>query len=1012
MSLIQHNVTNTLSGDASSALTTPFNTLPIAGEMLVAVLTVDKDASSVTTIPGFTAPVIVKSGASITLAYSYKVSDGTEASLTQAWVSTGAGAGLWVGALDPVPGGVIDVAANFSTSGFTAVSLSTGTTPSTTRAGLAIALWASDTWNNVDGGRAYTNGFSEVFFNTPTAGAGSAGLAVATKTVVVEAVESTYTTTDPGDQMAAAMLVFGTVDIEFYLSNSEATNAIVKCRIPSGLSSQLEYSTNADFSNSSTTAAVVPAISNDYIASFSLAGLTSSTQYYYRAIEDGAADTRNGKFKTAIAAGDIGTIKYVFSGDAASSNNSQTFAAIAALTDIDKVLHQGDMHYNNIAVNTEGAYFTAFKTVFSQSNQRAMYESHSLKYIWDDHDYGVNDAVGSNPTKISAAGAYRKYIPNANLNNPSTGSIERAWTEGRTRFIMLDVRYEANASTRLGAAQKSWLFSELSAIAASPSIKFTVVSVGVPWIVNAPAADNWSAVAAERTEISDKIFELELEHNIVFICADAHMITHDVGMNNTYSTLGRRGWPLYHSAPFGQFGSNKGGPYSGTVFQGDTDGQYSTMEIIDTGQYLSITVVGIDKNGSTLYTHAFVIGDIQLNVPLDIAITPTAGILTSYDRNTEATYTDGAGEIQTALANVERIPNIDGLLIEPLRVNKCTSPNAVVHTTTIPMGNAAAFNAAGVVGVVATENGGTGCLFGIIDRTSELTTDGYIGVATTGLVLAIDNSAGSGSSYFTHDGTVNNLNPHCHSVVAKLVLGAPVFYLNVDRVTDGSVITSPFFRRFESDNIVPLLTTRPVRMWCSTGEAAEYLLPQLEEGAFSTTTIISIGGAATRAADDLIYAWPTALANDYILEVIVKPTAANQGEVCLWSVGAFASNYVSLWHTGTAFEFRVRTGGVDYVASFTSAMTNGTTYTIECSASSSSGLGIIVNAVAGSGNVSTADVLPANLTLRTGSAEGGTDYFTGQFSLLRVDVPGGGSDQGAVLQPVLRAVLRPVLRRV
>jgi len=404
-------------------------------------------------------------------------------------------------------------------------------------------------------------------------------------------------------------------------------------------------------------------------------------------------------------------------------------------------------------------------------------------------------------------------------------------------------------------------------------------------------------------------------------------------------------------------------------------------------------------------------GSDRLLVPLSVTKTPVVGLLTSYGRAGSATYIDSSGVVQTALSNVERIPDINGLLIEPL------GQNTLLHSedegTTW-----ATWGSTGLVVTLDADTSPDGTL--TADQLTQMTSPSNgrgqlltLASSSTYTVSRFFKTVNSGRSrLFVYD--------HANfSVRADLeftwTAGVPSTFSasGISDITYTAVSGGYYRVSYRYTTLANITThtivTNPERS-VSAPNSVYVWGAQNELGSLSTY-IPTAAATVTRNADDLIYEWP-ALDNDYTIAIIVKPTAANQGEVCLWSVGAFASNYVSLWHTGTAFEFRVRTGGVDYVASFTSAMTNGTTYTIECSASSSSGLGIIVNAVAGSGNVSTADVLPANLTLRTGSAEGGTDYFTGQFSLLRVDVPGGGSDQGAVLQPVLRAVLRPVLRRV
>lgn len=608
MGILQQKLGNGVLDVAS--VTTTFDATATSGNIILAILSVDKGTTVVNTITGFTTPVIVSSIVGTTLAYSFKVSDGTETAITQTitFQNSGRDCSLFLLELDNIDGTTPEVVAQNDSGGSSVTSLSSGTTATTTQDSLAIAMWAGDTHNNFEGARSYTNSFVEAVFNDhQESGQNYSALMVATKIIGVETAESTFSTTDTGDQIAAAIVVFNilpSADITFYLSNAEATTATVKCRVPSASSTTLEYSVNSNFTSSVTTSAETPIAGNDFVVEFNLTGLTAGTQYFYRAIEDGVTDTRNGKFKTMQAAGTPQNIKFAFAGDAETSNNSQTFSNIAALTDIDFFMHLGDLHYDDITVNTEAAYFTAYRNVFAQSNQLSMFENHALNYKWDDHDYGTNNSDGSNPTKVSAAGAFRKVIPNHTLKNPSTGSIESSWTHGRVRFIMLDVRFERDTNTILGSTQKTWFLAELASAAADTNIRFVVVSAGVPWIATS-VTDTWSDAAAERTEIADKIFSEGLEDKIVFVCADAHMITHDDGTNNIFDTSAQAGWPVYQSAPLGQTGSAKGGPYSGTVFQGDTDGQYSTMEITDTGSLITVLVTGLDKNEATLYTHTF-----------------------------------------------------------------------------------------------------------------------------------------------------------------------------------------------------------------------------------------------------------------------------------------------------------------------------------------------------------------------------------------------------------------------
>lgn len=86
-------------------------------------------------------------------------------------------------------------------------SQSTGTTGTTAQAdALAIAIFAADNGANVTDGRAYTNSFTEVAF----ANSGARASVIIAKKVLsaTGAVESTFSTTDTGDEMYGAVMVF------------------------------------------------------------------------------------------------------------------------------------------------------------------------------------------------------------------------------------------------------------------------------------------------------------------------------------------------------------------------------------------------------------------------------------------------------------------------------------------------------------------------------------------------------------------------------------------------------------------------------------------------------------------------------------------------------------------------------------------------------------------------------------------------------------------------------------
>ena len=191
----------------SSSTNVPLTNTPISGNLLVSIISGDKDLGTVTQPTGFTLGEVIKADVSSTLAWAYKVSDGTETGDIR-WTYTGSkssqGCIYEISGLTATP---FDVkkSANSGTSATT--SQSTGTTATTAQADeYAIGMWSADTNTNVDGSRTYTNSFVE---NQFLFSGGSDGLIIALKTLsATGTVECTFGCTDTGDQMCGAVAVF------------------------------------------------------------------------------------------------------------------------------------------------------------------------------------------------------------------------------------------------------------------------------------------------------------------------------------------------------------------------------------------------------------------------------------------------------------------------------------------------------------------------------------------------------------------------------------------------------------------------------------------------------------------------------------------------------------------------------------------------------------------------------------------------------------------------------------
>lgn len=125
-------------------------------------------------------------------------------------------------------------------------------------------------------------------------------------------------------------------------------------------------------------------------------------------------------------------------------------------------LHTGDLHYSDIETNDVNLYREAFKKVMGASRQNQWFRSVPIAYIWDDHDFGPNDANRTSPSREAAITWYHQEVPHYPLalgNNPKTPAPQ-AFSVGRVRFIMSDLRSARDPKGTLPAETKSMMSKE------------------------------------------------------------------------------------------------------------------------------------------------------------------------------------------------------------------------------------------------------------------------------------------------------------------------------------------------------------------------------------------------------------------------------------------------------------------------------------------------------------------------------------------------------------------------
>lgn len=160
---------------------------------------------------------------------------------------------------------------------------------------------------------------------------------------------------------------------------------------------------------------------------------------------------------------------------------------------------------------------------------------------------------------------------------PSSNSAYHAFTIGSVRFIISDLRSEANDLSIFSDQQKEWLIGELSQ---SDKFDFVVWVTSKPWIEESnddALSDAWKGYPADRRELSTIISTMIPKKNLIAISADAHMVAFDDGSNTYYggdsaenttppNQSAIQSFPILQSGPLDRLASFKGGNVISVAF--------------------------------------------------------------------------------------------------------------------------------------------------------------------------------------------------------------------------------------------------------------------------------------------------------------------------------------------------------------------------------------------------------------------------------------------------------------
>lgn len=377
------------------------------------------------------------------------------------------------------------------------------------------------------------------------------------------------------------------------------TSARVTARLPSAPSPvRLAVTPSGDWQDTTLHGGTRPSSTSE-VRHFALNDLSPRTTYQYALQVGGRLDTtRSGRFRT-FGEGPF-SFRVALSGCAETGSTHPVFDAVRE-THPDLFLHLGDLHYENIEATEPEPFRTAYHRVHGSSPQAKLFRSTALAYVWDDHDYGPNNSSRQAPGRDAAQNVYREYVPHYDLAQEEQGPIHQAFTVGRVRFLLTDLRSARtphdvpdSLQTMMGTQQKTWFKRQLKR--AHDRDQLIVWVSSVPWIGDPDDSDDhWGGFAAERRELATYIDSIGVADQLTVLSGDAHMVALDDGTHNRYGENDGGGFPVVHAAALDRPGSVKGGPYTRGPYRnpftlfGRRPGQFVLMDVQDDGDEICVS---------------------------------------------------------------------------------------------------------------------------------------------------------------------------------------------------------------------------------------------------------------------------------------------------------------------------------------------------------------------------------------------------------------------------------------
>lgn len=316
---------------------------------------------------------------------------------------------------------------------------------------------------------------------------------------------------------------------------------------------RIRYSPNPSLSSARVTDGYATSADRDFTIQVPLAGLAANTIYYLDIVVDGVPQLTlpYPHFKTFPTPGQSVPFKFVVLTDFGTNGSNQpplaqpvpTFAK-AAEENPDFVIIGGDFWHTN--VDALLAKRLMWQNVYSLNSPAAPLDDFVLKilrqfpvaHVWDDHDYGADNADKIYPYKALSWQAFEEYFPAYEMRH--YGDWQR-FSYGNADFFMLDSRSERDPMHLADGKTKSmidgdqlgpngqWTWLRDGLVNSTATWKFIIT----PVVFNPTIGkeDSWRSYRREHDLIAGYVHAQRIR-GVILISGDAHFGAMDNGINS------------------------------------------------------------------------------------------------------------------------------------------------------------------------------------------------------------------------------------------------------------------------------------------------------------------------------------------------------------------------------------------------------------------------------------------------------------------------------------------------